>query len=104
MPRQSLAGWAAPWIVRPAESQRHSVTPLRRVPYDAAAEPCQRVGRRVLPTRTSDSREPSRPAAELDAVKRSAPTLAGQDWKGAGQGAGGDDVTGCERRIDRIAR
>src|SRR5215469_5410149 len=30
---------------------------------------------------TSGSREPNRPAAELDAVKRRAPALAGQDWK-----------------------
>jgi hypothetical protein len=53
---------------------------------------------------TSASRKPNGPAAELDAVKRRAPALAGQDRKGAGQGAGGDDVAGCERRIDRIAR
>jgi len=37
-------------------------------------------------------------------VKRRAPALAGQDRKGAGQGAGGDDVADCERRVDRIAR
>ena len=37
-------------------------------------------------------------------MKRRAPALARQDWKGARQGAGGDDVAGCERRIDRIAR
>src|SRR5215475_1284657 len=53
---------------------------------------------------TSGSPEPNRPATELDAVKRRAPALAGQDWKGARQGAGGDDVAGCQRRIDRIAR
>jgi hypothetical protein len=53
---------------------------------------------------TSGSRKPNGPAAGLDAVKRRAPALAGQDRKGAGQGAGGDDVAGCERRIDRIAR
>ena len=53
---------------------------------------------------TSGSREPNRPAAEFDAVKRRAPALAGQDRKGAGQGAGSDDVAGCERRIDWIAR
>ena len=52
----------------------------------------------------SGSCEPNRPAAELDAVKRRAPALPGQDRKGAGQGAGGDDVAGCERGIDRIAR
>src|SRR5262245_23166075 len=63
--------------------------------------------KRRLMTRLPDpagSREPNRPAAELDAVKRRAPALAGQDWKGARQGAGGDDVAGCQRRIDRIAR
>src|SRR6516164_8435439 len=63
--------------------------------------------KRRLMTRLPDpagSREPNRPAAEFDAVKRRAPALAGQDWKGARQGAGGDDVAGCERRIDRIAR
>src|SRR5215467_2944430 len=62
--------------------------------------------KRRLMTRLPDpagSREPNRPAAEFDAVKRRTPALAGQDWKGARQGAGGDDVAGCERRIDRIA-
>jgi hypothetical protein len=44
------------------------------------------------------------PAAELDAVKRRAPALAGHNRKGAGQGARGDDFAGCERLIDRIAR
>src|SRR5215470_14120990 len=52
----------------------------------------------------SGSCEPNRPAAELDAMKRRTPALAGQDRKGAGQGAGGDDVAGCEWRIDRIVR
>src|SRR5262245_45831821 len=50
------------------------------------------------------SGEPNRPAAELDAMKRRTPALAGQNRKGAGQGAGGDDVAGCEWRIDRIVR
>src|SRR5215813_735489 len=54
--------------------------------------------------RVSGSREPNGPAAELDAVNHRAPALAGQDWKGARQGAGGDDVAGCKRRMDRIAR
>ena len=93
---------SGPDMLRSSSSPRD---PLRKILMNAAAGPCQPVGRRVLADEaTSGSREPNRPAAEFDAVKRRAPALAGQDRKGAGQGAGGDDAADCERRIDRIAR
>src|SRR4051794_36050938 len=50
------------------------------------------------------SRKPNRPAAELNAVKPRAPTLAGRDRKGAGQGAGGDDVATAREQADEMAQ
>ena len=93
-----LLGFSGYWLndFRKCSVMARSSSGCRTAPARGSARPADEA--------TSGSREPNRPAAELDAVKRRAAALPRQDRKGAGRGAGGDDVAGCERGIDRIAR